>query len=280
MYIKSSIIVLISLFLTVFYSCKKDKTNNNEETELLIEIQKNDAESTKIFNLITDEINDISNALDASGYSNAAKPLDSCIQISINHPDTTTWPKTMVINFSGNCTSQNGNLLTGQIIIHQTARYRVEGMTRTISLNGFAINGYQVSGTKTIVNNGLVNGFITYSVSISDGSIITPYGEVIATRSAQRTRTWIEGESTPVRLDDVYSITGFTSGTTKNGRNYVATIVEPLIVARNCRWIKQGKISTVVNDLPVVVIHFGDGSCDQIATITVNGNTRTITLRN
>lgn len=277
---KTAIIALLAISFFAMYSCKKDKTNNDEETELLIEVQKNDAEATKVYNLINDEVNDLSSFIDSSNYSVPSKTLDSCINVTINHPDTMTWPKTIVLDFAGNCTTANGNVLSGQIVIVQTDRYRADGMVRTITLNGFRINGNLVSGTKTITNIGLVNGFKTFPITIANGSITTPDGEVIVTRSAQRTRTWIQGESTLTKWDDVYSITGITSGTTRSDKSYTATIIEPLIVARNCRWIKQGKISLVIEDLPVIVIDFGTGSCDQTATVTVNENTRTITLRN
>ncbi len=277
---KTAIIALLAISFLAISSCKKDKTNNDEETELLIEVQKNDAEATKIYNAINDEVNDISAYIDSANYLTTSKTLDTCITITVNHPDTTSWPKTIVVDFSGNCTTINGNVLSGQIIIVQTDRYRADGMVRTITFNSFRINSNNVSGTKTITNIGLVNGLRTYSISIANGSITTPDGEVITTRTAQRTRTWIQGEPTYTKWDDVFSITGVTSGTTRSDKSYTATIIEPLIVARSCRWIKQGKISLIIDELPEIIIDFGAGSCDQTATVTVNDNTRTITLRN
>jgi hypothetical protein len=188
-------IFLLSL-VAISFSCKKEKTNNDKNTETVIEVQKNEAEATKVYDLIDNEINDISATLDTLNYSADAKTLDPCITITIDHPDTTNWPKTITLDFSGECTTVNGNVLSGQIVIHQTARYRTDGMVRTITLNGLKINGDQVTGTKTITNLGLVNGFRTYSVTVENGSIITTAGEVIATRTAQRTRIWIEGENT------------------------------------------------------------------------------------
>ncbi len=276
---KTKIRCIFLLSLVAFsFSCKKEKINNDKNTETVIEVQKNDAEATKVYDLIGNEINDISATLDTLGYSADAKTLNSCITVTIDHPDSINWPKTITLDFSGDCTTENGNILSGQIIIHQTARYRTDGMVRIITLNGFKINGYQVTGTKTITNLGLVNGFRTYSISVENGSVITSEGEVISTRSAQRTRAWIEGESTATRWDDVYLVTGTTSGTTVNGIAYTASITQPLRIARNCRWIEAGEISTTIPELPEVVIDFGTGECDQIATVTVNGNTRTITL--
>lgn len=274
------LVVMLSIALiSVISSCKKDKTNNSTDTELAISIQQNDAEATKVYDLITDEVNDLSASIDSADY-NFSKTIDTCTSIVVNHPGATTWPKIITINFTGECTTDNGNVLKGQIIINQTDRYRNTGMVRTISFNGFSINGNLVSGTKTITNVGLVNGFKTYSVSIVNGSITTPAGEVLATREAERTRTWIEGESTPQKDDDVFLITGNTSGSTRNGKVFNANITIPLRVARSCRWIEQGQITTTILDGPVVIIDFGNGTCDRIATITVNDNTRTITLRN
>lgn len=275
---KNYTIFIFALILVSIISCKKEKSNNDENTETAISVLQNDAEATRIYGQITDEINDVSAVIDSFDYQVNTKFLDSCVTISIDYPDTATWPKTMVLDFSGNCATINGNVLSGQIIVYQTARYRTDGMIRTITFNGFRINNNIVAGTKTIVNLGYVNGFRTYSVSIANGSLTTPEGEVIATRAAERTRVWIEGEGTQNRWDDVFSITGTTSGTTRNGREYTATIIEPLRVARNCRWIERGKIVTSIPDFPDVIIDFGDGSCDRIATVTINGNTRTISL--
>ncbi|MEI6346804.1 MAG: hypothetical protein WCP69_02545 [Bacteroidota bacterium] len=266
--------------ISLFTSCKKDRANNSEETELAIEIQSNNAEATKVYDIINNEIDDASALIDSLNYVNPTKTLDSCVTITINHPDTTTWPKIIIYDFSGNCTTENGNVLSGQIVINQTDRYRNDGMVRTITFNGFAINGYMVTGTKTITNLGTISGFKTFSVSIVDGAITTPTGEVIVTRNAQRVRSWIEGESTHQKYDDVYLITGTTSGPTRNGKVFSSTITEPLLVAKNCRWIKRGKITTTIENGPVVLIDFGNGDCDRIATITINGNTRTVNMRN
>lgn len=277
---KILIIAIFAVSLLAISSCKKDKTNNNEETEMLIGIQKNEGIITRIYNLITDELNDINIALDAMGYTNTAKPLDSCVQVTIDHPDSTTWPKIITLNFAGGCNSQNGNVLSGRMTINQSDRYRNDGMVRIVTFDNFSINGFGVSGTKTITNIGSANGFKTYSINISNGSITIPYVEQINHINSQRTRVWIEGENTMLRFDDVYLITGTSTGIAENDKLYTATIIEPLRIARNCRWIGQGKISTTVEDLPTVVIDFGNGTCDQTATVTVNGNTRTITLRN
>ncbi len=277
---KILIIAIFAISQLAISSCKKDKTNNNEETEMLIEIQKNEGKVTRIYNLITDELNDINKALDELGYKNTAKPLDTCIQVTIDHPDSTTWPKIITLNFAGGCATQNGNVLSGRITINQSARYRDDGMVRVITFDNFSINGYGISGTKTVTNIGRINGFTTYSISISDGGITTPYGDEIENINAQRTRVWIEGDNTLLISDDVYLITGTSSGVANNDRLYSTTIIEPLRISRSCKWIEQGKISTTVDDLPTVVIDFGNGTCDQTATVTVNGNTRTVTLRN
>jgi hypothetical protein len=95
----------------------------------------------------------------------------------------------------------------------------------------------------------------------------------------QRVRTWTTGYSTPMNIsDDEYSITGTASGINRRGNEYVHTITSPLIAKMNCRWIVQGIIEFVVNS-QTAVLDYGEGECDRIATLTVNGNTYTINLR-
>lgn len=271
--ITASIILVI---VSVFTACKKE---TEEDLETAYSVQQNISETDQVYDRLNSDCDEIIKEIEANKFQNMGKTLDTCIHVFVSHQDTTTWPKVITVSFTGNCPTVNGNILQGQIIITQTNWMRVSGSIRTITFNNFYINNYKIEGTKTITNNGLTNGHSSFSVVIANGKVITPAGETIITRAAQRTRTWVEGESTLYLLDDVYEITGTTNGTTRNGYEFTSTILQPLVVALNCRWIKQGTISTVITNGPVVVINFGTGTCDSSATITINGNTRTITLR-
>ena len=91
------------------------------------------------------------------------------------------------------------------------------------------------------------------------------------------------GESTSGILgwsDDIYSITGSATGTSASQNNFSATITSPLIKKMNCRHIVQGTFTfDPGNGKPVRTVDFGNGTCDDIATVTINGNVYTIQLR-
>jgi hypothetical protein len=53
--------------------------------------------------------------------------------------------------------------------------------------------------------------------------------------------------------------------------------VEPLLKKMSCRWIVSGTIEMQAGE-NLVILDYGDGECDNIATITVNGETTEITL--
>jgi hypothetical protein len=91
----------------------------------------------------------------------------------------------------------------------------------------------------------------------------------------------------PTPRDDVYKIyDGTATGKVRRGNLLVrweSTITEPLIRRVSCRWIVKGVIKTVRANLPanshwVSFLNFGNGDCDNQATLTVNGHTFQITL--
>jgi hypothetical protein len=97
----------------------------------------------------------------------------------------------------------------------------------------------------------------------------------------------IEGILTPdMPRDDVFKIEGSSSGRVRRGNIIVlwnATVTEPLFRRFTCRHIVKGKIRTVRGNLTtqsrwVAVLDFGNGQCDNQATLTVNGVSRQITL--
>jgi hypothetical protein len=55
-------------------------------------------------------------------------------------------------------------------------------------------------------------------------------------------------------------------------------VTTPLIKSFTCKWISKGVIKISVNDQNGT-LNYGNGNCDDEATITVNGVSKTIKLR-
>lgn len=192
--------------------------------------------------------------------------------------DTLSTPRTITIDFgSVNCTAANGRTRRGRILVSYTGPYRQEGTVITIVPENYYVNNNLILGTKTITNLGLdANDNIHFAIAVN-GSLTTPSGQV-ATHTAARTRTWVEGSDTPELIDDVYLITGGGSGTNRNGIPYTMSISSPLRIALSCPFITQGTVQITPANGVVRTIDYGNGTCDGTFTVTVNGQTFTVTI--
>lgn len=275
-------IVILSIFAgsLIFVSCEK---NDEKVTDQDIEMADDEAVVTLMFDQAFIEAD---MALEQLEYnwkhpSGLKSVLDTCPVIYVNHNDSTYWPKTVSIDFgTEGCEGPFGNIRKGKIIINITDRYLKQGSVRAVIFEDFYINDFKVEGTKTVTNEGRNDdGFMYFSVELTGGKVTTPAGKVI-THEFSKTRTWIEGEQTPRwRWDDKYLIEGEASGINRFGIAYTRTITTPLLVATSCRWIMSGVVEIQPEDRPLILLNFGNGECDDVATITVNGETREIKLR-
>lgn len=205
--------------------------------------------------------------------------MSGCATVTL---DTVAIPHTCIIDFgTSNCLCTDGRYRRGIINISFTGRYRDAGTTITITPSGYFVNDNQIIGVHTVVNQGLnTNGNIYYTVDVT-GQIILASGGGTISWTSQREREWIAGSGTASFSDDIYSITGSGSGTSASGANVTVNITAPLIrkLEPGCRMhFVSGTIEITPGSLPTRILDFGSGACDNIATITVNGNTYTITL--
>lgn len=192
-----------------------------------------------------------------------------------------TFPNTITIDFGTGCTTQNGRTVSGQIIVDVTGAYFTQGSVRTTHTDNLTVDGNEFEYTRVVTNQGLNGGGQMYwSVEVSGTRLRASDGST-AEWTASRTRTMVEGAATSDdMLDDAYEITGGGSGTCHDGRAFTTTITTPLLKRADCRWIVQGvEQMTVDGRRGTRSIDFGDGTCDDKATLTLrNGDTREITL--
>ena len=209
-------------------------------------------------------------------HLDASTEKTSCA--TITH-DTISVPHILTIDFgTTNCLCNDGKNRRGQINVSYTGRYRDIGSVHTITFTNYFIEDNQLLGTKTVTNNGLnANSHLTFTIVV-DGQMIKANNGGTHTWHSDRVREWLEGESTPEWLDDVYSITVNTSGTSSNGNSYTSVITTALHRALNCHWFDSGVVEVTPSNKPVRTINYGSGTCDSDATATINGTSYPITL--
>jgi hypothetical protein len=264
------IVVLVAAFGTT--SCRKRKLNKSTVTSqdnAIAEMVFNDA-----FKVTEDAMKE--NGLEKTGLA-LSSIYNACATVSLTPPlGDTTFPKTLTIDFGTvNCEDAYGIERRGKVIATTTGYYRDAGTIITIITENYYVNDYKVEGIKTVTNNGLNSDSQTYfTIVISDAVITYPNGDV-ASYESNRVRTWVIGEATQGLLgilDDEYDITGTASGINIEGRSYTMTVTSALRVAVLCRWVKQGAIEIQPEDLYVRTVDFGDGTCDNDASVTINSN--------
>lgn len=264
---KKSIFLLLAIFasLAVVESCKKSDSKLDDQVVVTAE----DLSASEDYSEQVDFDADL--AVQERGGG-------SCPTVTFAQPEG-TWPNTITIDFGASCTRPDGRVLSGKLIVDQTAEIRTPGAVRTLTHDNFYIDGVKVEGTKTWTNNGKdASGLWSYTKNAVDMKLTFEDG-TFTTWNKTRTSTLIEGGSTADFLDDVWSSIGTATGVNRNGQDFTATITEPLIKHGDCRWISAGVLEMTIG-IRTRTLDFGDGTCDRLGTLTLaNGDSYTIRLR-
>ncbi len=252
----------IALVLTIgLTACQKEAVDVSQEAD--------DDKSTQFENLLTlDE-----GIVDELYVADAPEsfPPAPCATVT---RDTTTTPRTITIDYgTTNCLCVDGRFRRGVVVISYTGQRRQLGSSYSVAFTNYFVNDNAVAGSISgsySLNNG--NPFITRNSSLT----LTDTANQVRTRTANRTIEMIAGFGTPVRSDDVFLING--SSSTSNSRfSSTQTITTPLRKELSCNWLVSG-VMTTTRGTQSRTIDFGNGTCDNQATVTTARGTRTITL--
>ncbi|WP_139924920.1 hypothetical protein [Hymenobacter sp. DG01] len=187
--------------------------------------------------------------------------------------------RTLTLDFGPvNCVGPNGVARRGKVVAVFSGPYRQAGATVTITLVNYYRNDNLHTGTRTLTHLG--NG--SWKLQVQNASVTTAAGTHSWASERQYTRT--AGFGTRTILDDEYSVTGQASGTNRKGVSYTATIEQPLVkkIQAGCaRTFVAGTVKIQTSREKELLLNYdptGTQACDNLATITSNGVTRTIRL--
>jgi hypothetical protein len=284
------ILTLLINGLILMNACKKDK---EEPKEYDTQTSQDNSLAETTFNNINDIVNEAISRGD-SGLQSFRKGsgensfLSTCATVTVTPATQPATGGTITVDFgSTSCQCHDNRFRRGIINISYTGAYRDSGTVISIGFNNYftgktTANMFQVTGTKTIANKGHnSNGNINFDITV-DGHLINSNG-VTMDWSSTRNREWISGFGTYPWTDDQYRITGSSSGKNFEGNTFTVIITSPLLINLSCsnmtNVITQGVFELTPQDKPTRTLDYGDGTCDDKATITVNGQSFTITLR-
>lgn len=223
------------------------------------------------------KVDDIVNIVTFDNYSGVRGVIDQLPSCAVVTYDTLSYPKSVKIDFGTTpCLSTWDNKYrTGVINISWTGAMKDVGTVKTISTENYyvgsttdSLNHFQY--VKTITNMGLNdNGNWHFTIEVPAATITMADGSVI-TWMSHRDREWIQGFSTPDPADDVFLITGGSSGTNVLGNAFTVEITTPLMKDA-CPWIVSGIKEITTGSNQTRIIDYGNGNCDDIAIVKVNG---------
>jgi hypothetical protein len=289
----------LALGLVTLSSCQKNAVGNAAtDTQSVVNVSADESTSDNVFNEVFDNVAGIDNATagdslglygtDGSGVFGAVafnsageltnQATSRCFTVTVTPQEKGVFPKTVTIDFGTGC-EKGGHLRQGKIITVYSGRLSVPGNQAVTTFDGYKIDSFAIEGKHTLANISDVGGNQrSFHIVVENAKVTNTANGRWRSWSADRTRTQVEGNGTPFwPLDDVFSITGTRSGANSQGKTWSGQTVEPLIRKFTCPWLVKGTVKLTVNGTDGV-LDYGDGTCDDQATITVNGVSKTITL--
>jgi hypothetical protein len=291
----------------VIIGCKKETSGSGlsdaQEEEAATLSSQSETETELVFNDVFDNVMGVNTDVGlggtgvfgrtasgtlTGGRETGVDSIPSCLTLTITRLNPSEkFPIKIVMDFGGGCQGKDGHVRYGKIITTYTGRLTVAGNSATTTFDGFKIDSFSVQGTHKITNTTAAgSNQRQFTIDVTDAKISKPNGNY-SQWSSHRVITQIEGNGTPdLAVDDIFSITGEGHGKVKHGNDLYAwhsEIIEPLRKKFLCHWISKGTIKvtreTLASNSPwVATLDYGNGTCDFLATLTINGVTHELKL--
>jgi hypothetical protein len=270
--------LLVAAFAVLLIpSCSKDDAGNMSDADLALAQDEAyaDALYEEVDNMVITEIS----ALDGNQYIDGGTKStsdDICRTITVDHPDTTWFPKIVTVDYGDGCTMVfNDDTITrkGKIIITLTDRWFKPGAEHIVTFSDFYINGIKIEGIRTITNMGLNEDLhLQMGIKLEQGKII--FNDTAwMTREADHVREWILHLNPQ---NDTVLITGTASGINIKGETYERLITEPLVMVHctdyHWRWvIVDGTIQITTGESAITTLDYSSSGCDGTVVVNKNG---------
>jgi hypothetical protein len=257
----------VALLATQMFSCKKD--------EVKPDASDNAEEYARIgYNLSTAD-ESVQDAQEAGSNQRISTCFD--VSWSVNTGSQAEVPgfgtnyRKFTLNFTGgNCDSL---LRTGQIIVYQTGSYIMKNYKDSIVYNGYSTNGESLNGYKVL----------SFSAANDLSTVTGNYAiNIKATSNSGKTVHLVKnGQRT---ISNYLSAIYRTSSTTGSGQLITSNgivkieITKPVVHKASCWWKSRFPVEGTITYTNTITknsstLDFGDGSCNRLATITVNNGT-------
>ena len=278
---RSKLLMMLAAFGVLFLaSCNEDQESpfsQNEEDIANTEAEL-DADFEDIDNITLESMEtNVYSSSPGARVAGRRHHVPDCAEVTHNFEEMS-----ITIDFGDECELRNGKVLSGIIFITYTDRKFMPGAIITTTLQDFYVDGKLIEGTRVVENiSASLEDNPTFHITLTDGKVTLEDG-TFATREADKTVMWIRAEN-PL-LDEFHVLEGSTAnGANFEGVEYSINVVETIVYKNLCgdEFIKApvSGVKQVIKGDKEYIIDFGDGECDTLATVTVDGETWTVELK-
>ena len=273
-------IIALALFGLVLTSCSDSDTIQEDLSIETIDLKAVETEAE------IDKVSDESSAIIEEAYLMEEFPNTKSNVTDRYLPDCVTITavivqnmKTVTLDFGDGCELRNGNFVSGKIILEYERDPEAATKMITYSFEDFYFNRKNVEGGGSILRERSNENGNPQSTKTFDITVTWP-DNTFANKNGMKVREMIEGQDTLAWGDNVFLITGNWMFTKKDGTKLSAEVVEALRRELACKFLVSGIIKLTKNENSAV-LSYGDGECDDLATVSINGGeSREIHLSN
>jgi hypothetical protein len=288
---KKNLFIVLALAAVVVHSCQKSaETLSDENIDSNLKAALANMVSTNANEISSEDIQSValckSDSIEKYGPINIfplggpghfkfdIPRISSCATVTVS---SSTYPKTITIDYGTGCTNGKGHTKSGKIIIEISDSIVVAGAVKTITTENFYIDSMKIDLSaswknmgKNDAGNWVIERNYNQKITQTDGDVIVEeFTDIME---------WLSGFETIEKSDDSYYKSGSGSISVNDSITFSRVITEPLLKDSSCRFITKG-IVELTKGTDKIVIDYGDGTCDNKATVTTNGSAEEIDLK-
>jgi len=276
-----------AILITAILSASCQKSFDSKSSTVNKSNLKQAADMAALQNLLTvDDVQQMVLAVSPNSNEAAQILAGSCPPVTTYNPAPNVYPRTVTVDWGTGCTNANGVTRTGKIIWNYTDTLAHTGAKLTTTYSNYTINGVKIEGKATIAHNDSTgDGDAAYRLRQINRKVTQPNGDFIIYNSNRRVLKFVPND---IHFPDEsntgwYRVTGTQNGDEiKGGVSYQWTSTinpDTPLIYKFCPFVTKGRMTVVFTNQSNWEIDFGLVSvCDNLAEVTQNGVTTTVTL--
>ena len=263
--------ILIFFSLIIFSGCKKQREKNIQPSKDFALISNNIQSIIPLVSSLTLTGDQVRSAI-ATGIDS----VNTCASFTLVSGDTlnvsNASPLIFDIDFSSGCLDNDGWDKSGVIRCTLYGFMKNTGANCSCSFVDFEIDDNTLSGGIVITNTAALSLLITTS------NVKLKVGKKYIYIDTDMRSIQLTGYLTPHNLLDNSYLTSLTAALTDRYNSEFEVFAEELYKHYSCKWIARGFAELNDKNNVAQVIDFGDNSCDNQATISIEEKVYTIEL--